>query len=83
MGLSQILNGQIIKDIRTKKSRLPKKSCADRLKKKTDETNSIKAKLQQLARKESKSFMQTDLEVIVYDKKMSASLFVNTHYQET
>lgn len=27
--------------------------------------------------------MQTDLEVIVYDKKMSATLFVNNHYEET
>jgi hypothetical protein len=36
-----------------------------------------------LARKESKSFMQTDLEVLVYEKKMNASLFVNTHYADT
>ena len=59
------------------------KSCADRLKKKTDETNSIKAKLQQLSKRESKSFMQTDLEVIVYENKMKADSFINSHYAET
>lgn len=65
------------------KIQITEKSCGDRLKKKTDEANSIKAKLQQLAKRESKSFMQTDLEVIVYEKKMNATTFINAHYPDT
>ena len=54
------------------KIQLSEKQCADRLKKKTDETAQIKNKLQALSRKSSKSFMQTDLEALVYEKKVVA-----------
>ena len=62
---------------------LSEKQSADRLKKKSDEVASIKNKLQALARKSSKNFMQTDLEVLVYENKISSNYFINTHYPET
>ena len=59
------------------------KQCADRLKKKTDEVAQIKNKLQALTRKFSKNYLQTDLEVLVYEKKINQTFFVNFHYPET
>lgn len=62
---------------------LSEKQSADRLKKKTDEVALIKNKLAALQRKSSKNFMQTDLEVLVYENKLPSQNFVNTHYAET
>lgn len=65
------------------KIQLSEKTCADRLKKKSDEVAAIKNKLAALARKSSKNYMQTDLEVLVYENKVSQQLFINVLYPET
>lgn len=66
------------------KIQLSEKTCADRLKKKADEVAAIKNKLQALTKKFSKNnYMQTDLEVLVYEKKIPSQFFVNMHYPET
>ena len=58
------------------------KTCDDRLKKVLDEQTTIKNKLGALQKKDSTSFMQKDLGDIVYEKKISKNLFVNTHGSE-
>lgn len=55
------------------------KTCDEKLKKQMEEQNSLKNKLNALAKKESNSLMHKDLGDVVYEKKISSQFFVNTH----
>lgn len=55
------------------------KTCDDRLKKIIDEQSEVKNKLNHLVKKDSPSFMQKDLGDIVYEKKITKNMFVNTY----
>lgn len=56
------------------------KTCDDKLKKLTDDTNEIKSKLMELVKKDSPSFMAKDLGDLVYERKIKKDYFVNTYY---
>ena len=58
------------------------KTADDRLKKILDEQNEIKNKLAQLTKKDSPSYLKKDLGDIVYEKKISKNMFVNTYGSE-
>lgn len=58
------------------------KTCDDRLKKILDEQAEVKNKLTHLIKKDSASFMQKDLGDIVYEKKITKNMFVNTFGSE-
>ena len=51
----------------------------DRLKKQLDEQMAIKNKLTGLTKKQTPNFATTDLETLVYEKKVSEKLFVNSY----
>lgn len=55
------------------------KTCDEKLKKQVEDQNDIKNKLAALQKKESNSLLQKDLGDLVYEKKISSQLFVNTH----
>ena len=55
------------------------RSCDEKLKKRIEEQNDIKNKLAALTKKESKSFLVKDLGDLIYEHKISAQWFVNTH----
>lgn len=55
------------------------KTCDEKLKKTMDEQNTIRNKLGLLQKKESASLLVKDLGDLVYEKKISKSLFVNTY----
>ena len=55
------------------------KTCDEKLKKQIEEQNDIRNKLALLQKKESNSLLQKDLGDLVYEKKISSQLFVNSH----
>jgi hypothetical protein len=55
------------------------KTCDDRLKKIMDEQAEVKTKLSHLITKDSPSFLQKDLADVVYEKKITKQMFVNTY----
>lgn len=64
------------------RSRPGQKTCDDRLKKIIDEQSEVRNKLSHLTKKDSPSFMQKDLGDIVYEKKITKNMFVNTYGSE-
>ena len=55
------------------------KTCDEKLKKIMDEQNDIRNKLALLQKKDSNSLLNKDLGDLIYEKKISSSLFINTH----